>query len=98
MSTLRKGSSGTEVREAQRLLNLAGAGLTVDGKFGQKTVNAVKDFQRKNNLNADGVIGSSTWAKLRALEPPVEIINACIRDIQSLPSFNRFMELMQNEQ
>lgn len=95
MSTLRKGSSGTEVREAQRLLNLAGAGLTVDGKYGQKTVKAVKDFQTKNALNPDGVIGSLTWAKLRDLENPVTIINECIRDIQALPSFNRFMELMQ---
>ena len=37
----------------------------VDGRIGKKTRSAVKAFQRKNNLTADGVVGEKTWAALR---------------------------------
>ncbi len=98
MSTLRKGSTGTAVRELQKLLNLTGAGLTVDGDFGTKTLNAVKAFQKENGLTVDGVVGAKTWAKLKALENPViGIINDCVKDIQALPSFKKFMELIGND-
>ncbi len=36
----------------------------VDGKFGQLTTAAVKDFQKANGLKEDGVVGQQTWAKL----------------------------------
>ena len=95
MSTLRKGSTGAEVKELQRLLNLAGAGLTVDGDFGTKTHNAVIKFQKDNGLEVDGIVGSNTWVKLKALDyHAIAIINECVEDIQSLPSFKKLMELM----
>ncbi|MFH1061382.1 MAG: peptidoglycan-binding domain-containing protein [Candidatus Omnitrophota bacterium] len=37
----------------------------VDGKIGPKTKEAIKAFQRKNNLKVDGVVGRGTWAKLK---------------------------------
>lgn len=49
-----------EVRELQKLLHLA----VIDGVFGPKTLTAVKEFQRKNDLIDDGVVGSYTWQKL----------------------------------
>ena len=61
---LRKGSSGDAVVELQTLLNGYGYGLTVDGKFGAKTEEAVKDFQKNNGLVADGIVGAATWDKL----------------------------------
>lgn len=97
MTTLRKGSSGAEVREAQRLLNLAGAGLNIDGNFGQKTYEAVKKYQKNNGLTADGVIGQKTWEKLRGSQDPIAILNEYLRDVEALPSFQRFMELINNE-
>lgn len=33
--------------------------------FGMHTIEAVKRFQRKNDLNADGIVGASTWKALR---------------------------------
>lgn len=63
---IREGSSGNSVKEAQCRLNLAGAKLTVDGKFGAKTAQAVRDFQQSKGLQVDGVVGPATWAALTA--------------------------------
>lgn len=63
--TLRRGSKGDEVEELQALLNAKfGYNLEVDGDYGSKTEAAVKDFQKKHGLTADGVVGPKTWAKL----------------------------------
>ncbi len=37
---------------------------TIDGVFGAETQEAVKAAQRNFNLEADGVVGSATWAAL----------------------------------
>jgi len=37
----------------------------IDGKIGQATKDAIKEFQKANGLNGDGVIGAKTWAKLK---------------------------------
>lgn len=37
----------------------------LDGKIGPKTKEAIKAFQRDNNLSVDGVVGRGTWAKLK---------------------------------
>lgn len=36
-----------------------------DGKVGEKTKKAIKDFQKANGLPADGVVGKETWSKLK---------------------------------
>ncbi len=61
--TLRKGSVGKAVRVLQILLG----GLTVDGNYQNKTVNAVKKFQKKYKLTVDGVCGKKSWTKLLTL-------------------------------
>lgn len=63
-STVKKGSSGDEVRELQTLLNNSGYTLDVDGVFGSKTQAAVRDYQQKNNLSVDGIVGNQTWSSL----------------------------------
>ncbi len=67
--TLKKGASGEDVRELQLLLNNYGYGLGVDGKFGEKTRQAVMQFQASNGLKADGIVGDQTWAKLKNENP-----------------------------
>ena len=63
---MRNGQAGATVKSAQQRLNLKGATLSADGKFGSKTTTAVRNFQSINGLSVDGVIGQNTWAKLYA--------------------------------
>lgn len=59
------GSSGETVRLVQTKLKSWGYYTgTVDGVFGQTTYNAVIEFQRKNGLTADGVVGKATLSAL----------------------------------
>lgn len=61
---LRKGSNGVYVEVLQKKLNDAGHNLDVDGDFGKKTLEAVKDYQKVNGLVVDGIVGVKTWEKL----------------------------------
>mgnify|MGYP003291719773 CR=1 FL=1 len=63
-STIRYGSSGNDVKKLQEKLNSAGYKLDVDGQFGSKTQAAVKDYQQKNGLSVDGIVGTNTWGSL----------------------------------
>ena len=56
---LKLGSKGEDVKKLQKKL-----GLKDDGDFGKKTEEAVKNFQLKNNLTPDGVVGDNTWSKI----------------------------------
>lgn len=59
--------AGVTVADVQRALVKAGFDPgPVDGRLGKKTKSAIKDFQRKNNLNADGVVGEKTWQLLKS--------------------------------
>lgn len=59
-----KGVKSTDVKLLQYLLFLHGKSIALDGIFGVKTQNAVKEFQRENGLVDDGIVGVLTWAKL----------------------------------
>lgn len=63
MKTIKKGSRGDAVATLQRMLN-----LLPDGIFGAITDEAVRDFQKSNNLSVDGIVGPKTWAAL-GIEP-----------------------------
>lgn len=56
---LKLGSKGNEVKALQEKLN-----LKADGIFGPLTEEAVKDFQRSNGLEVDGIVGANTLSKL----------------------------------
>ena len=62
--TISYGSSGEEVKRLQKSLNEKGYSLSVDGVFGNKTRDAVKDYQKKNGLSVDGIVGNKTWGAL----------------------------------
>lgn len=65
-----KGDKGAYVEKLQKLLNLKGNyKLVADGIFGAGTETAVKDYQKKNGLTVDGVVGDATWAKLNYVAP-----------------------------
>ena len=64
-SQVKNGSSGNAVRICQAALNIRnGAGLLVDGACGPVTVEAIKRWQRKVGLYADGICGAKTWPTL----------------------------------
>jgi len=64
MQTLQNGANNDDVKKLQELLNKYGFKLSVDGKFGQNTEKAVKEFQTKNGLKSDGKVGPNTWDAL----------------------------------
>jgi hypothetical protein len=70
MPTLRRGNKGEAVEELQALLNAKfGFDLEIDGDFGRATETAVKEFQKKNGLTADGIVGKKTWSALGVTAP-----------------------------
>lgn len=60
-TTLRRGSTGAAVKALQKAL-----GVTADGAFGPKTEAAVKTFQTRHHLPANGVVSAATWKALTA--------------------------------
>ncbi|MEO1376350.1 MAG: peptidoglycan-binding domain-containing protein [Cyanobacteria bacterium J06635_10] len=66
--TLTRGMNGSDVERLQRDLSAKGYQLPngVDGNFDENTENAVKAFQKDNNLTIDGVVGAETGKKLGA--------------------------------
>ncbi len=63
---IKKGDSGSAVVSIQHALNAlrANPAINEDGVFGSGTVAAVKAFQKKKNLQADGIVGPATFAAL----------------------------------
>jgi peptidoglycan hydrolase-like protein with peptidoglycan-binding domain len=82
--TLCVGCSGGDVAAVQDALNQIGANaalpeqqtsltlLVADGAFGNKTYIRVKDFQAKNGLTQDGIVGPVTLGRLQELLPAVQ--------------------------
>ena len=87
--TLKKGDRGDEVKALQEMLNTNGYQLTVDGAFGGKTENAVKDFQNKHKLTADGIVGPRTWEALTADEAPDWIEDEPVDDPEGVAAVDR---------
>ncbi|MEG2117576.1 MAG: peptidoglycan-binding protein [Clostridia bacterium] len=69
-NAIKFGNRGRLVKCVQIALNEMGKRITsipllaVDGLFGNKTLSAVKAFQRYFDLRVDGMVGPITWAKL----------------------------------
>ena len=64
MKILKYRSQGEEVYLLEEILDKLGYKVYVSKFFGKDTDVAVKDFQLKNNLVVDGIVGLKTWAKL----------------------------------
>ena len=63
-----RGNTGSSVRELQQKLNQNGYHLDEDGVFGSNTYRAVVDYQKKNKLLVDGVVGDETWGSLNKVQ------------------------------
>lgn len=74
----------TCVYNMQRLLQRADAtNLHTDGYFGAKTERAVRDFQDRENIKVDGIVGPETWQELCTDEQVLNPGNSR-RNIQTL--------------
>ncbi|MEK6264490.1 MAG: peptidoglycan-binding protein, partial [Clostridium sp.] len=61
---LRFNSMGSDVKLVQTSLNNKGYKLTVDGIYGKLTLAAVRNYQGKNGLAVDGIVGPATCGNL----------------------------------
>jgi peptidoglycan hydrolase-like protein with peptidoglycan-binding domain len=70
LPTLRRNDSSPaankDVRYLQQSLVKKGYPVAIDGFFGAKTEQAVINFQKKNKITVDGIVGQQTWTKLGA--------------------------------
>ena len=95
--TLCVGCSGGDVAAIQDALNQIGANaalpeqltslplLVPDGAFGGKTFIRVKDFQHKNGLVQDGIVGPVTLGRLQEILPAVQAGMATSRPAGLVP-------------
>lgn len=84
MTTLRHGDRSQAVRILQKNLNQQGARLIVDGDYGEVTEAAVRAYQLKVGLVADGIASGKTQAALagadcQRLLKNVDLVNAAER-------------------
>jgi lysozyme len=75
---LKEGSKGVKVEQLQQILKTLNFDPgTIDGNFGNKTLVAVKQFQKQKGLDADGIVGIGTQKvlnnALNALKRAIEI-------------------------
>jgi len=71
MSTLRLGSNHSLVSELKRYLNYRltpGPNLPINNHFDIQTKYAVQNFQQREWLVVDGIVGDATWNALREVE------------------------------
>jgi len=67
---LRSGSRGRDVLQLQFILNIVSRfypevpSVIEDGVFDARTLNSVREFQRRFGLNVDGIVGPLTWGRL----------------------------------
>ena len=67
--SVRVGATGDDVRAAQLLLNVNGADIAEDGRFGPLTEAATADFERRHDLHVDGIVDIDVWRLMTANAP-----------------------------
>lgn len=63
-AAIQMGDSGEPVRVVQKHLIEAGYKVSTDGRYGPVTARAVRLFQKRHHLSADGIVGPETYRKL----------------------------------
>lgn len=85
--SVRNGSEGTAVREAQTLLKAHGFDPgRIDGDMGRDTTNAVRRFQTNRGIRVDGIIGPETMRELRTPTTGVDRRTGSDRGVTAPPA------------
>lgn len=84
-AAFRAGDQGTDVAEIQKQLQSLGYDVAADGDYGPATTEAVKAFQSTKGLEADGLVGASTYSALLGKSMPAvtHSMNAMSRTVVS---------------
>jgi peptidoglycan hydrolase-like protein with peptidoglycan-binding domain len=82
---LEKGDRGARVVQLQKALRVSPA----DGVFGPGTVRAVKRFQRRHDITADGIVGARTWSMVRRARRAARTRRASTRSVPASASSAR---------
>ncbi|GAA6621145.1 peptidoglycan-binding domain-containing protein [Scytonema sp. NUACC26] len=78
------------INELQTILYAQGFLENISGNFDLETEEAVKEFQRTNNLHVDGIVGALTWACLcypmiyRSLKILTPKLQESVKELQSI--------------
>ncbi|WP_406356403.1 peptidoglycan-binding protein [Streptomyces sp. NBC_00658] len=81
LPTLGPGSRGQATRRLQEALAAAGFPVGSDGYFGPQTQAAVRAFQSRNGLVADGIVGPATWSRLLGQPSPAPTAAASLGSV-----------------
>jgi len=70
-ASIRLGSTGRDVEDLQKMLSELGYySGNISGHAGEKTIEAIEEFQEKNGLKKDGIAGTATINKIRSIIDP----------------------------
>jgi hypothetical protein len=87
MKTLKYKSRGNDVFLLEELLVSLGYQVYISTYFGKDTDTAIKDFQNKNSLVIDGIVGPKTWSKLLEAQLQITMFNDKFLSEQDLIDF-----------
>lgn len=87
MKTIRYRSRGEEVHYLEEILTKLGYNVYVSNYFGKDTHDAVRDFQSKNGLVVDGIVGLKSWSKLIEAEKNLIAFNDKFLSEQDMKDF-----------
>lgn len=93
MKTIKYNNKASEVLVLCEMLNNLGYNLVVSDSFTLAVDVAVKDFQTKNNLVVDGIVGTKSWSKLYELNSQFTNHNNKFLSEQDLINFANIFQL-----
>ncbi|MGS2764506.1 N-acetylmuramidase domain-containing protein [Sinomicrobium sp. M5D2P9] len=93
MKTIKYRSTGPDVRFLEEILEKKGYTVVVSDYFSKDTDAAVRDFQQKNSLVVDGIVGLKTWSKLLESEKDILRHNDKLLAEQDLVDFAQYYGL-----
>lgn len=89
MKLIKYRSRGQDVYFLEEILLKLGYQVVVSTYFGKDTHRAVMDFQSKNNLVVDGLVGLKTWSKLLEAEKNIFHFNDKLLSEEDLVDFSK---------
>jgi peptidoglycan hydrolase-like protein with peptidoglycan-binding domain len=93
---IKRGARGSAVNQLQQFLRAAGHDVgTVDGIFGSKTVAGVRQFQERQGLNPDGVVGPITLSAIKRIAAALPSSSALVSSSRTLRPGDRGSDVKQ---